>query len=114
MLSKLIEEQQKEFAKNNIDDGTGFVMHREDVNALIATSMELAYEAGRKAERGKICAFAIKSIQARFKAGKEAGMSHEALETFVIESFVLPKDNKETVLSEDTPPQPSPSEDLAV
>jgi len=114
MLSKLIEERSNAVKAHILYAYIQATGYTKEFDEIITTSMELAYEAGKKEEKGNICAFAIKSIQARFKAGKEAGMSHEALETFVIESFVLPKDNKETILSENTPPQPNPSEDLAV
>ncbi len=105
-----IEEVKTWFEANYLDgdavqDGQ-MLASSECLDALITQQqshhqeLQKAREAERKSYRRDLCAFAIQSIEARFDTAKSIGMSHEALKTFVIESFVLPKDNKESILSE--------------
>ena len=51
-----------------------------------------------KKYKENLCSFAIQSIKTRMDTARSIGMSHEALKIFLIESFVIRKDNKENIL----------------
>lgn len=94
MLSKLIEERQKEVSKKIAFED---VKTMAVVNSIIATSMELAYEAGRR-----------EAINAK----------HIQLLLDVIGDYMHATTDQQVYWAEKleslTPPQPNPSEDLAV
>ena len=101
MLSKLIEERQKEFKKSAVDmKNVGFEFYgygEATLNTLITDSMKLAYEAGKQAERLRIS-------NTWYKAFTDLEMRYGLIR---VAEFRIKTEAT-------TPPQPNHSEDLAV